>query len=165
MKQLVYEAILVTIIAMFACTDSRVVDTWANGRITQQRFFTKDSVLYKVINYDSLGNKEHEFYVDKAGEVEKEAEFSSGKIAKEIFWGNPNLDTVYVTSGSDSGYTKIISHPDFFEKDYHSNGVIESTGFIRYGKKDSLYHYYDSKGQLKSIEHFKADSLLYTEHF
>lgn len=165
MRQLVYSVILVITIAMFGCTNSHVIDKWANGRITQQRFFTKDSVLYKVINYDSLGNKEHEFYLDKTGEIEKEAEFTSGKIARETFWGNLNIDTVYVTSGSDSGYVKAIAHPDFFEKNYHSNGVIESTGFVRYGRKDSLYHHYDSKGYLKTIEHFKADSLLYTEHF
>jgi hypothetical protein len=165
--KLFYCLIIPIILLVFnCCNHSEITSTWENGKIKEQHYFTNNHKMYKIAYYDSLGNKENEGYINEKEELTQTFTFDTlGLKKEEFYYSKPYFDTITILSGEEKGYTKIIAYPNYFKKSFYTNGTIKSTGFVQHSKKDSVFQYYNSNGQLEHIEHYMKDSLINIEKF
>ena len=140
------------------CTSSQVFDVWENGVVKEKRIFDNQK-LSKIISYNNNGIKIEEIDYNKM-EYPQLSKFynDSGIIVKDISFKKFDYDTIIVDSTLLK--LKIISTPSFFQNEYHVNGKIKSHVFFNKNKKDSIFTYYNLKGEKELVEYYKMDSLL-----
>lgn len=158
MKSILFILVILSLFFCY-CTSSQVFDVWENGAVKETKTF-KNKKLYNIIFYNTYGIKEEVVYYNYKNQLPIKSNFynDSGIIIKNILFVKFDYDTVLVENNPIK--LKVVSTASFFQNEYYPNGKIKTNGYFNKNKKDSIFTYYNLKGEKELVEYYRMDSLL-----
>jgi len=131
MNKLLYIVLLYLTLISCSSENEQVLELWSNGKPKiVKEFYHFDTLRYRLIHYYENGKIREQRYL--------EAGISNG-------W----MVTYYRTSTVKDSIYLNNNIPFTTSKHFHENGKIESKGTYLDGKKDGIWQYYDTLGQMK----------------